>query len=177
MENIVIKTSRLCIEPRDITELEALYRNESHPEMKQAYADMINTVNELPGREEWGTSWKICLHSGELVGDLCFKGAPDSQGFVEIGYGIEPLYQQNGYALEAVGGMLNWAFDQTGVVCVTAQTEADNYISQKVLLGNGFIRDGEGEEGPLFKTIFSRKNSCLKNVDIQSRNGIIDEVN
>ena len=56
-----------------------------------------------------------------------------------------------GYAAEAVSAMVGWAFKQPGVKCVTAETEADNIASQKVLSKAGFIPTGEtGEEGPLF---------------------------
>ena len=70
---------------------------------------------------------------------------------VEIGYGIDEAYRRKGYATEALAGMVKWTMKQGGVKYITAQTEPNNKISQKVLLMNGFFRDGNGEEGPLFK--------------------------
>jgi len=151
MKHIVIKTERLCITPQSITEIDALYDKEIVPEMKKAYAEMLNVMLKLNGCEEWGSDWKINLETGLTIGGICFKGAPDAEGIVEIGYGIDEAYRQKGYATEAVGGIVKWALEQEGVHCITAQTEPDNIISQKVLLKTGFFRDGYGEEGPLYK--------------------------
>ena len=42
-----------------------------------------------------------------------------------------------------------WAFIQAGVMNVVADTDVDNFASQKILLKNGFVKVGEGEK--LFK--------------------------
>lgn len=151
MNKILIETERLCISPQNIGEMNTLYNNETDGEMKQAYHEMIETMQSLPGREEWGTNWKITLSGGTPVGEIGFKGAPDAEGIVELGYGIGEPFRQNGYATEAVKALSRWALEQESVKCVTAQTEPDNKVSQKVLQNSGFIRDGYGEEGPLFK--------------------------
>lgn len=151
MKKILIETERLYLAPQNIEEMNALYHSEKDSAMKQAYHEMIETMQSLPGREEWGSNWKITLSGGTQVGEIGFKGAPDAEGIVELGYGIGEEFRRNGYAAEAVKGISKWAFGQKGVRCVTAQTEPDNKASQGVLQGCGFIRDGYGEEGPLFK--------------------------
>lgn len=151
MKKIRIETERLYITPQNIEEMNALYHNEKDRGMKQAYREMVETMQSLPGQEEWGSNWRISLSGGTQVGEIGFKGAPDEKGIVELGYGIGEEFRRNGYATEAVKGISKWAFDQEGVKCVTAQTEPDNKVSQKVLQNSGFIRDGYGEEGPLFK--------------------------
>ena len=46
---------------------------------------------------------------------------------------------------------LKWAFDNTGVVAVEAESDPDNAASQRVLEKCGFLATGEiGEEGPRF---------------------------
>ncbi|MDN0033809.1 GNAT family N-acetyltransferase [Oscillibacter valericigenes] len=151
MDHIVIETQRLYIFPKSIEEMKVLCNIESDPEMKKAYAEMLDTIQKLDGREERGADWNINLKTGVSVGDICFKGSPDAEGAVEIGYGIDETYRRMGYATEAVSGIVNWALTQDGVRLVIAQTEPINKISQKVLLKNGFLRDGYGEEGPLYK--------------------------
>jgi ribosomal-protein-alanine N-acetyltransferase len=151
MKRIVVATKRLCIMPQSMEELTILYEKELDLDMKKAYRDMMETMRLLPGKEEWGSNWKINLASGLTIGGIGFKGAPDAEGTVEIGYGIDEEYRGNGYATEAVNGLMKWALEQKGVRCITAQTEPGNDISQKVLLNNGFVRDGYGEEGPLYK--------------------------
>lgn len=150
MKPIVIESERLRIAPRGMEEMEALRNQETGPELKQAYAEMMKAMLNLPGQEEWGADWKISLKAGPVIGGICFKGAPDSQGTVEIGYGIDEAYRRNGYAAEAVGGIAKWALRQAGVRCVAGQTAPDNIPSQRVLLKNGFVREGDGAEGPLY---------------------------
>ena len=151
MKSISLQTKRLCITPRNLAEMMQLQQQESNPDMQQAYCSMAKTMQELPGQEEWGTNWKIALQDGTEVGGLCFKGAPDENGSVEIGYGIEELHRCNGYATEAVMAATKWALSHQNVKSVTAQTDPDNIISQKVLLHNGFVPSGMGEEGNLYK--------------------------
>lgn len=151
MKDIIIRTERLIIMPQTMVELSERHRIEPDAEMKQAYGEMLEAMRQLPGQEEWGTEWKIQLPDGTVIGGIGFKGAPDEEGTVEIGYGIQEAYRKKGYASEAVGGLLSWAAGQKGVRCVTAQTEPGNLVSQMVLLNNGFVRDGFGAEGPLYQ--------------------------
>lgn len=151
MDNIIIKTNRLIIEPRSYLELQELRDIEQCEELKQAYTEMLQTMERLKGKEEWGTDWKISLLNGDTIGGIGFKGNPDQNGIVEIGYGIDEAYQGNGYATEAVAGIVRWALKKKEVRLITAQTDPDNIISQKVLLNNNFVRDGYGNEGYLFK--------------------------
>ena len=137
MKETAVTTDRLYMIPQSLEELALRLEKEMDGDMKKAYGDMIETMKRLPGQEEWGSEWKISLASGLTIGG--------------IGFGIDAAYQGNGYATEAVNGMVKWAFAQENVRCVTAQTEQDNNRSKKVLRNNGFVRDGNGEEGPLYK--------------------------
>lgn len=151
MREIRIETDRLCIVPLSIGKLKLQYENETDCDMKQAYLEMIETIQKTPDREEWGTYWEITSLIGFPVGGLCFKGAPDEYGVVEVGYGINAAYRQRGYATEAVKGIVKWALGQPGITSVCAEIEPDNEISRKVLLNCGFVRNGFGKEGPLYK--------------------------
>lgn len=141
MRNVIVTTKRLVIFPQCMEELHALYEKEADPEMKQTYLEMLTIMGLLPSREEWGTNWAICLQTGEAIGGIGFKGAPDTEGTVEIGYGIQEGFRGRGYAAEAVEGIVKWALAQMDVKRITAQTEPDNAASQNVLLKNGFTRD------------------------------------
>lgn len=102
-------------------------------------------------REEWACDWKVCLKDGTVIGGAAYKGIPDDQGNVELGYGIDESYQNQGYATEMTGLMVRWALEHEDVVCVQAQTDPENRKSQRVLAKNGFVHVGEGAEGPLFE--------------------------
>ncbi len=128
----------------------AMIYEESDPGMKAAYGEMLSMSLEYPEQKQWYIAWIIELHDGTRVGDLCFKGLSEG-GMVEIGYGILPQFQGNGYATEAVRAMTAWAAAQPGVKSVEAETEAENAASQSVLKKAGFVPSGRnGEEGPRF---------------------------
>ncbi|MBO0948722.1 GNAT family N-acetyltransferase [Fibrella sp. HMF5405] len=74
----------------------------------------------------------------QFVADMKFKGAPDDEQTVEIGYGTYPAFRQRGYMTEIVGGLTDWALSQPGINRVTAETALTNSASQAVLLTNQF---------------------------------------
>lgn len=151
MKYIKVESDRLILTPRSLEEMERLYEAETDEELKKAYGEMIDGMKKAPEREEWTSDWTIGLKDGRTVGGIGFKGVPDENGTVEVGYGIDEEFRRQGYAGEALGAMVDWCFEQPGVLCVQAQTDPDNLNSQKVLKKNGFVPHGYGEEGPMFE--------------------------
>lgn len=147
---MILTTERLTIHTAADAEMQELIANTEDEGLKPAYTEMLTMAQENPESRQWFTAWFIENAGGERVGELCFKGlSPD--GMTEIGYGILPEFQGSGYATEAVGAVTQWALSQPNVRCITAETEANNAASQKVLVKTGFVHTGEyGEEGPLF---------------------------
>lgn len=150
MKDIYLTTARLALRPRTTAEMRALMETERDADMKKAYAEMLDIMRGLPGREEWGSDWLIALRGGTGIGGVGFKGVPDDSGAVEIGYGVDAEYRGHGYATEAVRALLEWCAGQPEINAVYAQTEPDNAISQRVLQKCGFLPCGQGEEGPMF---------------------------
>ena len=146
----MIQTKRLTIHPASDAEMRDLITHTDDEGLKLAYTEMLTMAVENPQYRQWYAAWFIENADGKQVGELCFKGL-SADGTAEIGYGILPDFQNRGYATEAVKAVTDWALSQPGVNCITAETEADNLASQKVLLNCGFLATGEqGEEGPLF---------------------------
>lgn len=75
----------------------------------------------------------------QMVGDLCFKGSPDENGEIEIGYGTYDDFQGKGYMTEAIGAIAGWAFRQPGVRAIVAETDKENVASHKTLSKNDFV--------------------------------------
>ena len=71
-----------------------------------------------------------------VIGIIYFKRLPNN-GVSEIGYGMSPKYEGNGYMGEALKTMLLFGRDN-GIVTVVADTTIDNIKSQNVLKRNGF---------------------------------------
>lgn len=79
-----------------------------------------------------------------LVGVFGFKGMPNEDGSVELGYGIVAEYQRRGLATEAVRAMLARAFAHPRVRRVTAETLPGLVQSIGVLEKCGFTFIGDG---------------------------------
>src|SRR5437867_1733636 len=80
--------------------------------------------------------WRIRLiverSSDTVIGSINLKGAPDAEGDVEIGWGLNAEYRGQGYATEAASAVVRWAFQQPGVRSVSATVPDDNDASQRV---------------------------------------------
>jgi|SRR5438552_180329 len=88
-----------------------------------------------------------------VVGSCGYTGPPDSDGTVEIAYGVHPEQRRLGYAKEAAAALVEFAFD-AGVRLVRAHTRLDNDASARVLVACGFERVGEvvdAEDGLLWR--------------------------
>ena len=83
--------------------------------------------------------------TGEVVGSCGYKGPPDSDGTVEIAYGVQPEHRRHGYAKEAAAALVEFAFD-AGAQLVRAHTNLDNDHSARVLVACGFERIGEVDD-------------------------------
>ena len=146
----VIKTERLRLRPSSDAEMRRLIESETDADLKAAYGEMLSLCEKFPEQRQWYAAWVISLKTGERVGDLCFKGL-SAEGCVEIGYGLLPEFFGNGYATEAVTAVTQWAAAQPGVKRIEAETDEENFASQRVLERAGFVSTGtRGEEGPRF---------------------------
>ena len=95
----------------------------------------------------WCTNWQIILKSeNKAIGSACFMKCPDENGEVEIGYGINSTYQNNGYMTEAAQGICEWAINQHDVSIIIAETEKDNIASHRVLQKCGMEKYKETDE-------------------------------
>jgi RimJ/RimL family protein N-acetyltransferase len=151
----MIETKRLRIIPLSYAQVQKFINlnnelenelglNDSHrtisPQLKHAIENY--TLKWLSGQPEnhlYCTMWIIVEKENKIIiGDLSFKGAPNKNGDIEIGYGTQPLHQRNGYMTEAVQGMIEWAGKQNGVKSILAETRSDNLSSIKILKKNRF---------------------------------------
>lgn len=69
---------------------------------------------------------------GRLVGDVGLSPAEDEPGVIKVGYTIAPAFQGRGYATEAVGALVGYAFDVLEADVVRAYASAENVPSIRV---------------------------------------------
>jgi [ribosomal protein S5]-alanine N-acetyltransferase len=92
-------------------------------------------------------AWYYVLKTGPervLVGNGGFKGPPDHDGMVELGYSVMPAYQRRGICTEAVRSLISWAFKHPEVRSVRAETDSDNAASLRVMEKSGLRHTGPG---------------------------------
>ncbi|MCQ4636470.1 GNAT family N-acetyltransferase [Anaerovorax odorimutans] len=111
--------------------MEGLFREIACGQVEKAKKDPINYL--------WHTFWLIVNKSDNVVvGAIDFKDTPDSNGEVEIGYGLGREFQHHGYMTETVAAFCKWALRQDGVNHIIAETDLDGASSQKLLIKCGF---------------------------------------
>ena len=81
----------------------------------------------------WGAWYVLRKEDDSFLGDIGFKGKPNENQTVEIGYGFIEKYWNQGYATEAVRELIDWAFKTGEVETIIAETLLDNYSSIRVL--------------------------------------------
>ena len=98
------------------------------------FKKQIKVVEDNSKEYFWHSFWLFKLKNQEkFIGSAAFKNSPDSNGRVEIGYGINKNFQGLGYTTEAIKAMCNWALKQPTVTKVVAETLKSNTKSQSVL--------------------------------------------
>lgn len=111
-----------------------------------------------PGTESlWGYYfvWRTAAQGAVLIGVGGFKGPP-AVGRIELGYSIVAEYQRQGFATEAVLGMLQFAFAREDVEEVIAETLPELVPSIGVLDKAGFRLTGAGSEEGVIRYSISR---------------------
>jgi len=157
----MIETDRLKLIPLDERQLEIWSRDIRSLEleldctycaepMEGAFSVIVKEQLERMKRDFdnylWHTFWLLKdKASSIIVGAAGFKGTPNSDGEVEIGYASGENFRKKGYITEAVDKMCEWALRQPGVHAVIAETDTWNGESHGVLKRCGFEKYKSGE--------------------------------
>ena len=99
-------------------------------------------IADDPALEPWLLRVLVLRDERRAVGHLGFHTAPDADGVVEVGYRVLPGDRRQGYAVEALRGLLAWGAD-AGVRRCLACVRPGNAASQAVARRLGFVKIGE----------------------------------
>lgn len=157
-----IDTERLRLRrsvPEDAEEISA-YRSDPKVNRYQGWertdpdgvrAEIREMAARTPGEPGWVQYSVLEREGGRLVGDVGLAPAEGEPGVIRVGYTISPAFQGHGYATEAVGALVDLAFERLGAEVVRAHADADNTPSHRVAekvgmrLVERFRRSGGGE--------------------------------
>jgi [ribosomal protein S5]-alanine N-acetyltransferase len=131
------------------------------------YTEFVSTTNysldkvrEHPFTIEWHPFLVIHKKDNALIGLVGYKGPPNSQGDIEICYGIIQSYRSKGYATEIAEWLVEHAFENEKVKVVSATTLSTSNASSNVLRKCGMLKVGrvfDFEHGRLWKWEVTRK--------------------
>jgi ribosomal-protein-alanine N-acetyltransferase len=94
-----------------------------------------------PARHDWYTYWALIVRAESFAaGFLGYKGYPDAQGEAEIGYGIDPRFQNRGFMTEAVTALIRWGFAEKQCRAVTAKGVRNANIGSRRVLEKAGLR-------------------------------------
>ena len=134
-----LRTEHLVLAPVQATEARAVLAGEPSVPVGPGWP-LADTVETLRAALEYGgdLGWFVLL-DGAVIGDCGVHGGVDSDGDLEIRYGIAVPHRRRGYATEVVGALVQWAWGQPEVRRVVARRVlADNVASRRALERCGF---------------------------------------
>jgi ribosomal-protein-alanine N-acetyltransferase len=154
-----IETERMTLEPASAEFLQALHdahrgRAEQLARVhiagdwfEGAFAWMRLRIRQLtddPTMGEWLVHLMVLRDEARtMVGHCGYHARPDATGMVEIGYQVAPPYRRQGYAIEAVRGLIENAFAHPDVTRVRACISPSNEASLGLIAQLGFLQVGE----------------------------------
>ena len=100
---------------------------------RQAFEYGLSKIIESPDSVAWWTYFPILKESNTLIGSCGFKGLPNEQGEVEIGYEVAKVYRNKGFATEIARQLIDKAFLDKNVKSIIAHTLAMENPSVSVL--------------------------------------------
>jgi RimJ/RimL family protein N-acetyltransferase len=153
-DRLVLRRSR----PEDAETISA-YRSDPEVHRQQGWArtdpeavrgDIEEMAGRAPGEPGGWVQFSVEeREGGTLVGDVGLSPADGEAGVIKVGYTMSPDFQGRGYATEAVGALVAYAFGALGADVVRAYADADNAPSIRVAekVGMRLVERFEHREG------------------------------
>jgi RimJ/RimL family protein N-acetyltransferase len=160
-----VRTQRLTIRPATPDDLESLGRIQNLPEVTSWLPSSPGTQADYllrMGRHGLLPRTLVLERESVIIGELYLHltsgwaqrevahDATDSEA--EIGWGLDPAHQGQGYATEAATELLRLCFEDLGVRRVTAGAFADNTASLRVMERLGMREETRGVRTTLHRT-------------------------
>ena len=108
----------------------------------------LGQLRDDPGVQKWLARSMVRI-GGEpvMIGNVGFHGEPgvnaaSAADALEIGYGVQPEHRRQGFATEAVEGLIGWARAE-GIRHFVASVSPDNAPSLAIIRKLGFVRTGQ----------------------------------
>jgi RimJ/RimL family protein N-acetyltransferase len=122
-------------EPKSLGAILDVSIPEGWPYFPDAYPSLLQAVerNPLLPYSGWWLYLFVDPEERALVGCGGFRDKPDTEGVVQVGCEIAPRHQGRGYAVEALGGLVRYAFTRGEVTAVDADSGPAHSATARVL--------------------------------------------
>lgn len=127
-------------------------------EFRDAFTPAYRRWKEHPPLRDWWTYLIVHLPDNQLIGSCGYKGEPDINGTVEIGYEIKSSYRNQGFGKEVARILTENALHSRMVKRIIAHTLPFENASTSVLRSTGFTMIEEVKddaEGLVWKWVFT----------------------
>ncbi|PGL73489.1 GNAT family N-acetyltransferase [Bacillus sp. AFS055030] len=157
-----IETSRLKLRRFKDDDVTNFFKYRSNPEVaiyqgweNYTYDQAVNYIEKQKSAEmNIPDAWvQVAIENkmdGQLIGDIGVHTLSNPKNQVEVGFTLEPKYQNKGYAFEALQGMLDYLFNELNKEKINAIAVEQNGSSIKLLKKLGF-HEMKKIENSLFK--------------------------
>lgn len=168
MNTDIFGTERLICRPFRESDAEDMLRNwVSDPDIQNEYGEPVYSdiaqvrelLREYTAGEKSRYRWAVIERSGgENIGQIAFCKLWEDCRTAEIEYCIGKRFWGRGYAGEALGGLIRYVFENTGLERLEAYHRAENAKSGRVLEKSlmhktdtvqRFVREGVEPEGEI----------------------------
>ena len=166
-QDLVIQTNRLLLCTVLPDEYERLALNQADPNLwvDRGFSDpdkyFLNNPNPIkyrlprvrqnPEYAKYLLRVAVLKDNPIIIASAGFHDAPDSDGMIEIGFGVDKKYQGRGFGQELLHGMWSWVVNDPQVKTLRYTVSPDNLISQNIIKKLGFKHIGQqidDEDGP-----------------------------
>lgn len=103
----------------------------------------VPQVERDPSLNRWFVRYVVLRSTRSVLGSISFHGAPDEEGMVEIGLGIEGPFRGQHFATEALLGMWTWACREPEVKTLRYTVSPENAPSVAIIRRFGFEHRGQ----------------------------------
>lgn len=157
----ILVTQRLILRQMTLSDVEAIFEMRRNPQM-HLYTDTkidenveetkryIEKMNEGIHADKW-VIWAIEEKNTEqVIGTICIWNLDAEKNTAELGYGLNPKFQGQGYMQEALQCVVAFGLKTMQLAELEAYTEAENATSSKLLIKCGFTKTGEVDDQGYF---------------------------
>jgi ribosomal-protein-alanine N-acetyltransferase len=150
----VLQTERLTLRELNLNDTKAIFRLRTKKEVVE-FIDrktlnnlsetraFIERISKLTSNNK-GVFWVIESKSNsQVIGTIGLRNFEDEEDYAEIGYELEPSYQQKGFMSEAFNVVVEYGFKQMELKTIEAFTHKNNKASIALLEKQKFVFEPE----------------------------------